>query len=104
MTADDRYSLLNIDNFTQPIQIPVSQKQKTFSQFFSAFLKCKLNFEHFQSKYGSHSPCISEITAPAKSDSYISKNSRLIGPFNNQHGKRAQTNLQAGRQSLYHIY
>ena len=48
LTADDKYSLLNEDNFRQPIQILVSQKQKTFSQFFSAFLKSILNFEHFQ--------------------------------------------------------
>ena len=50
LTADDKYSLLNIDNLTQPIQILLSQKQKTFSQFFSAFLKSALNFEHFQKK------------------------------------------------------
>ena len=50
LSADDKYSLLNIDNLTQPIQILLSQKQKTFSQFFSAFLKSALNFEHFQKK------------------------------------------------------
>ena len=48
LTDDDKYSLLYGDNLTQPIQILLSQKQKTFSQFFSAFLKSTLNFEHFQ--------------------------------------------------------
>ena len=28
----------------------LSQKQKTFSQFFCAFLEFTLNFEHFQNK------------------------------------------------------
>ena len=28
----------------------LSQKQKTFSQLFSAFLKATLNFEHIQKK------------------------------------------------------
>ena len=46
--ADDKYSLLNRDNLTQPIQIQLSQKQKTFSRFFSAVFKSRLNFEHFQ--------------------------------------------------------
>ena len=32
----------------------VSQKQKTFSEFFSAFLKSNLNFEHFQKKDDPH--------------------------------------------------
>ena len=50
LTADDKYSLLNRQILTQPIQILLSQKQKTFSQFFFAFLKSTLNFEHFQRK------------------------------------------------------
>ena len=37
LTADDKYSLLNRDNLTQPIQIVLSQKEKTFSQFFCPF-------------------------------------------------------------------
>ena len=40
----------------------LSQKQKTFSQFFSKFLKSSLNFEHFQRKDVSYSSGISEIT------------------------------------------
>ena len=50
MTDDYKYSLLYGDNLTQPIQILLSQKQKTFSEFFSAFLKSTLDFEHFQKK------------------------------------------------------
>ena len=50
LTANDKYSLLNRDNLTQPIQILLSQKQKTFSEFFSPFLKSTLNFEHFLKK------------------------------------------------------
>ena len=61
MTDDDKYSLLNRDNLAQQIQIQLSQKQKTFSQFFAAFLKSLLNFIHFQKKDDSHSWCISEI-------------------------------------------
>ena len=50
LSADGKYSLLNRDNLTQPIQMQVSRKQKTFSEFFAAFLKSILNFEHFQKK------------------------------------------------------
>ena len=48
LTADDKYSLLNRINLTQPIQILLSKKQKTFSKFFAPFLKSTLNFEIFQ--------------------------------------------------------
>ena len=50
LTDDDKYCLLYRDNLTQPIQILLSQKQKTFSQFFSVFLKSTLNFADFQKK------------------------------------------------------
>ena len=50
LSEDDKYCLLYNDNLLQPIQILLSQKQKTFSQFFSAFLKSTLNFEHIQKK------------------------------------------------------
>ena len=50
LSEDDRYCLLYKDNILQPIQIILSQKQKTFSEFGSAFLKSTLNFEHFQKK------------------------------------------------------
>ena len=50
LTDDDKYSLLYNDNLLQPIQILLSQKQKTFSDFFSAILKSTLNSEHFQKK------------------------------------------------------
>ena len=55
LTDDDKYSLLYRENLTQPIQILLSQKKKTFSQFFIAFLKSTLNYEHFEQKDDPHS-------------------------------------------------
>ena len=54
MSAVDKYSLLNRDNLTQTIQMELSQKQKSVCNFFSAFLKSSLNFEHFEKKDDSH--------------------------------------------------
>ena len=59
MTADDKYSLLNRDNLTQPIPTQLSQKQKAFSQFYLAFSKSTLTFEHLQEKDDPHSSFIS---------------------------------------------
>ena len=66
LSSDGKYSLLNRDNLTQPIQMQVSRKEKTFSEFFSPFLKSTLNFEHFQRKDDSHSWGLSEITDAEK--------------------------------------
>ena len=61
-TADEKYSLISRDNWMQTIQRHLSQKQKIFSEFFSAFFESALNFKHFQKKDDPHSFCISEIT------------------------------------------
>ena len=61
LTADDKYSGSNMRNLPQQFQTPASQKQKTFSGLFNAFLKCALNLEHFQKKDEYPSLIISEI-------------------------------------------
>ena len=68
LTDDEKYSLLYRENLTQPIQLLLSQKRKTLSQFFSAFLKSTLNFEHFPKKDDPLSRCISQITVSEKGD------------------------------------
>ena len=35
---------------------------------------------------------------------YMSKKSRFKRPFDRQHGKRVQTQLQSGQQDIHHIY
>ena len=50
LTADDKYSPVNRESFTQPIQIILSNERKRFSQIFNGVLKCKLNFEYFKKK------------------------------------------------------
>ena len=55
LTADDKYSLLNRDNLTQPIWAELSKEQTAFSQLLRAFWKSTLNFEHFLKKDDPHS-------------------------------------------------
>ena len=68
LTDDEKYSLLYRENLTQPIQILLSQKRKSFSDFFSAFSKSTLNFAHFQKKDDPPSRCISQITVSEKGE------------------------------------
>ena len=48
-------------NFTQQIEAPFSEKQKNFSGFFIAFLKCAWNSEHFDQKDEYPSLIISKV-------------------------------------------
>ena len=50
-----------MQNFLEQFQTPLSQKQKIFSAFFIAFLKCAWNLEHFQKKDEYPIVIISEI-------------------------------------------
>ena len=104
MIADGKYSLLNRDNLTQPIQMQLSWKENLFSAFFSAFLKSSLNFEHFQEKDDPHSWYISEIIdSEVRAEINVYK-VRLRGSFEKQHGTGAQTLLKCQGQLLCYIY
>ena len=61
LTVDDKYSGSNMQNLRQQFQTPLSQKKKTFSGFFIAFLKYAWNLEHFKKKDEYSSLIISEI-------------------------------------------
>ena len=51
LAADEKCRVLNRDNLTIRIQMQLSEKQKTFSIIFTAFLKCRLNFQYFFDKF-----------------------------------------------------
>ena len=61
LTADDKYSCRNMQNFLQRLQTLLSRKRKTLSWLFIAFLKCAWNLLHFEKKDEFRSLIISEI-------------------------------------------
>ena len=69
LTTDYKYSHRNMLKFTQKLEVPLSQKQKTFSGFSLAFLKCALNLEHFEKKDDYSSLVISRIIDSERGDS-----------------------------------
>ena len=54
LTVNDKH-LLNRDNLTQPTQMQLCQKKKTFSEIFFAFLKSILTFKRLPKKDNPHS-------------------------------------------------
>ena len=55
LTVDEKHYLLTRDKLTKTIHIRKSQKRKTFSDFFFAFLKSILDFKHVLKKNDPHS-------------------------------------------------
>ena len=50
LTVNDKNYLLNRDYLTQPIQMQLSQKQKTFNELFFPFLKSILICKYLRKK------------------------------------------------------
>ena len=82
----------------------LSKKQKTFSEFFTAFWKSRSNFEHFDRKDYPHKCCNFEITHSENVVRQMSKKTRFREPFDKQHGKRAWALLKFASQHVYHIH
>ena len=72
----------------------LSQKQKIFSQFFSAFLKSALNSEHFQKKMTLIAYVFLKLPTTENVLRQISKSSRFREPLDRRHGKRAEALIQ----------
>ena len=61
LTANDTYFLRNRETLPQAIQMQLSKKEKSFSEFFASFFKFPLNFKHFEKKDDPHRLCVSDI-------------------------------------------
>ena len=66
LATDEKYPVLNRDNLTIPIEMQLSEKEKSFSQFFPRFLKSMSNFAPFEEKYDPHSFLSSKIRDTVK--------------------------------------
>ena len=77
LTAENKYSRRNMQIFAQQDQTPLSLKQKTFSEFFIAFLKATSNVEHLREKGDPPSLSFSEII-DSKRVGYLSVSKALL--------------------------
>ena len=76
------------------IQMHLSQKQKIFSQFFSAFFESALNFEHFQKKMTPIAYVFPKFPTTKNVLRQMSKSFRFREPVDWRHGKGAEALIQ----------
>ena len=76
------------------IQIHLSQNQKLFSQFFAAFFKSALNFEHFQKKMTLIAYVFPNLPTTKNVLRQMSKSPRFTEPVDRRHGRWAETLIQ----------
>ena len=76
------------------IQMHLSRKQKSFSQFLSAFFKSALNSEHFQKKMALIAYVFPKLPTTKNVLRQMSKSSRFTEPVDRRHGKQAEALIQ----------
>ena len=103
-SADGKYSLLDTDILSQPIQMQLSPKRKSLSSFSCEFLKSSLNFEFLEKKMTLIADVFPKLRTKKKVLRWMSKKSHFTGSLKKPHGKRDQTLLKFEPQHLYHIY
>ena len=77
LTAEYKFSRRNVQTYAQPVQTPLSLKEKIFSGFFIAFLKSTCNGEHFLKRGESSGLSILEII-DSKRGGYLSALKTLL--------------------------
>ena len=55
LTVDDKYPVQDCENLQVPVQMQLSEKRKTFLQFFASFLESTSNFKNFAKNNYCHS-------------------------------------------------
>ena len=82
----------------------LSREQKTSPQFFASFLKCSLNFEHFQKKMTLIPDVFPQLRTPKDMVRSMPKKSCFKASVEKQHAKCAKTYFKLEMHPLYHIY
>ena len=74
--------------------MPLTQNQKIFSEFFSAFFDSALNFEHFQKKMTVIAYVFPKLPTTKNVLRQMSISFRFRETVDRQHGKRAEALIQ----------
>ena len=76
------------------LQMHLSQKQKIFSELFSAFFDSALSLAHFRKKITLIVYVFPKLTTTKNVRRQMSKSSRFREPLDKGHGKRAEALIQ----------
>ena len=77
------------------IQIHLSQKQKIYSEFFSAFSESASNFQHFEKKRTFIAYLFPKLPTTEILLGQMSKSFRFREPVDRRHGKYAEALIQS---------
>ena len=102
LTADDKYSLYNSKNLQQPIEMKLSKKERTFSQYCTQFLHQIL--KTLRKKMTLIAYVFPKLWTAKNVVRKMPKKPRFGISFKSQHAKGSQTLLTFRRRHFFHIF
>ena len=104
LTADDKYCLCNRENLPQPIEMQISKKTKTLSEWFYCISQIYITFWIFLKKV-THIAYVFPKLQPAKEVvKQMSRKPRFRTPFNSQHVKGSRRIVKFAWQHFFIFY
>ena len=103
-TADYQYPFLDYDNLSYPFQMKLSQKQKTFSEFFFHFWNLHQILNIFLKKKIVTANSFLKLQTVKDLVRPLSKKRSFRTSFQSQHFKGSQTLVKSAWQHFYHIF
>ena len=90
LAADGKYPVKHCGNLRLPIQIQLSDKRKTFTKFFVAFMETTLNFKQLKKKIMVITNVFPKLQTVKNFAGPFCKKHRLGTRFDSQHVKVSQ--------------
>ena len=103
LTAGDKYTLRNNENLLQPIQMILSRKEKTFSEFFPPQMKFYIKILNFLKKMTLIAYISPNLQTAKDLVRRMSKKPPFRTPFDSQHLKGPQAHVKSAWQHFYQI-
>ena len=91
LPANVKFPFRDSENLVSPIQMQLSLKMETFSDFFVPFLQSTSNFKHFEKKMIVIAPLLRNLKTVKDLVRLLSKKHCFRTPFDSQHVKGSQT-------------
>ena len=91
LTANDKYSFRDLDNFFFSTQIQICLKRKKFSDFFNPHLQSTSNFKHYEKKFMVVATLLRTLQAVKSLVRFITKKHCFGTPFDSEHVKGSKT-------------
>ena len=104
LTADGKYPFHYCQNLQLPIQMQLSEKRKTFSQFFVWFLESTSNFKHFRKKMMVIANMFPKLQTVKNFITPLCKKCRFSTRLDNRHVKVSRILAESTLKRFYQVF